>query len=261
MAFFAAINFASSQGVARVFLGVVLDYLTIAVVLAIIYMLFQLVTNGNGVGGLFGGGTDRQGGRDDDGSRKSGRKGKNSTDDGENNAPEDKSKDYPEWADGFGMVTVYVTDEDDNPVQGANVVVKHAKLPKMERKMYGYTGTNGTYGPKRIPAGQIMVKATHRNFFQYAITLAGSAALSASNPIIGGALLLGIPFLSTDRYVMKDWFILEKDKEEIFHVRLKRKKGQKDEAFRPFIVKVAHGVNKENQPAAERTLLDGEIQA
>ncbi len=233
MAFFAAINFASSQGVASVFLGIILDYLTLAVVLAIIYMLFQLVTSGNGIGGLFGGGKDGRGGRDDDGSGKSGRKGKNSTDGGENNAPEDKSKEYPEWTDGFGTVTVYVTDEDDTPIQGAYVVVKHAKLPKMERKMHGYTGTNGTYGPKRIPAGQIMVKATHRNFFQYAVaTVMGGRILG----ILGAAA--GIGWLSSDRYVMKDWFLLEKDKEEVFHVRLKRKKGQKDEGFEPKILSV-----------------------
>ena len=61
MAFFAAINFASTQGVARVFLGIILSYLTLAVVLAIIYMLFQLVTSGNGLGGLFGGGSGRTG--------------------------------------------------------------------------------------------------------------------------------------------------------------------------------------------------------
>jgi hypothetical protein len=208
-------------------LGAMLDYLSLLVVFVLIYMLFKLVAGDKSVGDLFG----RREGPDREGRR--GKDGGGTKDGGEQNGPEDTSKEYGDWADGFGTVTVLVTDEDDNKIQGAHVTIKHRKIPKMSKKMWGYTGTNGTFGPKRIPAGPIMVKATHRNWFQYAVSTVIGATLLGITGIAGALGILG-----TDRYVMKDWFILEKDAEEIFHIRLKRKKAQPDTGFEPKIVDI-----------------------
>jgi hypothetical protein len=95
-------------------LKVLLDWLSIAVILCIIYMLFQLVSGGK-LGKLFGGGDDD----DDDSSNNRRRSKKNNTDGGENNGPEDTSKDYPDWADGLGTVSDSGSlIEDDKPLQG-----------------------------------------------------------------------------------------------------------------------------------------------
>jgi hypothetical protein len=217
-------------------LGILIDYLTIAVFFVFIWMILQLFTGGEGLGKI----GDWFKGKDH--KNKNGTNGDDSegtSDGGKKNGPEDTSSEYGDWAEGFGTVTIVVYDEDDNPIQGANVTLKHRKLPKMHRKMNGYTGTNGTYGPKRIPAGQIMVKATHRNFLQYAITtLAGRALLGGSLLGVAAGAVAGVGWFGTDRYAMKDWFFLEKDKEETFVIRLKRKKGQKDTGFEPKIISV-----------------------
>lgn len=251
MAFFAPVEIAT-----RSILGVILDWLSVLVVFVLIYMLFRLFANGKGIGDLFNGWNGNN-----DGSGKSGRSGKSGKD-GTNNGPEDTSKDYPEWADGFGTVSVWVTDEDDNPIQGAIVELKHRKIPKMSKKMRGPTGAKGTYGPKRIPAGPVMVKAYHRNYLQLGIWTAGGALIGGAISFLGTSLsgigaLAGLSSFRGDRYYMKDWFILEKDKEEVFHIRLKRKNGQADHAFEPHIRDV---VLNESQPDGRaKSRLVGEV--
>lgn len=240
-------------------LGTMLDWLSIAVVFCIIYMLFRLATGGkgfSGLGNLFSG---------DDSNPRENRKDRpdapDTPDGGKGNGPESTKKEWPDWADGLGTVSVWVTDEDNNPIQGARVKIKHRKLKDMEKKMGGYTGTNGTYGPKEIPAGQIMVKATHRNFFQYAITLGLGGAGLLANPLIGGVMLLGSAIgtglLSSDRYAFKDWYFLKKDSEQTFHIRLKRKKGQRDHAFEPKIYDVI--LNDQNPKGERASRLRGKI--
>jgi hypothetical protein len=156
-------------------LKVLLDWLSIAVILCIIYMLFQLVSGGK-LGKLFGGGDDD----DDDSSNNRRRSKKNNTDGGENNGPEDTSKDYPDWADGLGKVSVWVTDEDDKPIKGAKVVVKHRKIPKMARRMSGITGSKGTYGPKKIPAG---LKKTKKRCSTYVCVKRKRNRITPTNPL------------------------------------------------------------------------------
>lgn len=227
-----------------IILQTLLDWLDFIIILTILYMIVQLFSGGKSTGffkNLFSGGSGDggDGGGDSWGRRKTRPEAPDTPDGGKGNGPEDLAKEYPAWADGFATVSVWVTDIDDNPISGAYVTIKHREIPGMEEKMNGYTGKNGTYGPKRVPAGPIMVKATHRGYLQYLITVSLGAGLAAMNPFIGGAAILGgLGLLRSNRYAMKDWYKLEKDTEQVFHIRLKRRKGQRDVAFEPKIVDV-----------------------
>jgi hypothetical protein len=232
-------------------LKVLLDWLSIAVILCIIYMLFQLVSGGK-LGKLFGGGDD-----DDDSSNNRRRSKKNNTDGGENNGPEDTSKDYPDWADGLGTMTIVVTDLDDKPLQGVKVVVKHRKIPKMARKCVGNTGSNGTYGPKKIPAGQIKVHAEKIGFVQVAINAGVGAAIGSLAGLAPLGAVAGLAASLSDRFIMKDWFMLEKDEKAVFHVRMRQKKAQPDHAYEPFIVEVVE--NESQADGSTRARLVGRI--
>ncbi len=242
---------AGAAVVAMDVLRVMLDWLNIALVITIIYMLFALVTGGEGLGGLgglFGGGDGDESDRRH--RRTSDRRG--TSDD--SSGPKDTSEEYPDWQDGFGTLSVWVTDLDDKGIQGARVVIKHRKLPGLKRKMQGPTGPNGTYGPARIPAGQIRVKVSHRHFIQY-VTAAFVGGVFAG--FLGA--LAGMGLLSTNRYVDKDWFFLEKDQEAVLHVRLKRRKGEKDHAFEPKIYPIV--LDDRDAKDAPASRLRGRIEA
>lgn len=235
------------EEITRLILGHVLYWSHFLLSLALIYSLFMLFLGGKGgvgekFGSLFGGGGSGSG---DGGSWWNPRKKKRR--DEEEAGPEDASDEAPKgWQGGFANVTVWVTDEDDNGIQGAFVTIKHQKLPRMSRKRRGRTGPDGTYGPKRIPAGGIMVKASKRNFIQVAVAAgAGKVLLGSILGPIGGAAA-GAGFMSTDRYVMKDWEIVEPDEDKLFQIRLHRKQGQKDHGFRPFIELILDTEDKES---------------
>lgn len=69
-------------------LAILLDYLSLAIVIVLIYMLFQLVTGGQGIGDIFKGGHSDRRGNEGNGGRGNGREGGNGRDEEERGRPQ-----------------------------------------------------------------------------------------------------------------------------------------------------------------------------
>ncbi len=128
---------------------VILDWLSVAIVLCIIYMLFALVTNGKGLGAL-GNLFKGRDGDDSDKSRKS-RDRDTSTDkkktkkkeEDEDDADEKERKKKKEYVDfeNLGQIRFLVRNRNDEPIEGARVVIYPSKAKIFFKKI----GKKGRY--------------------------------------------------------------------------------------------------------------------
>lgn len=157
-------------------LGVVLDYLSLAIIIAFFYVLFNLFSGGKGIGSLFNR-TPASSSDPDDGSRRTGGAPPRTTP--EPDAPGIEGDPNPEGGRPKGLdytqpvhVRVLVTNADDNPIPKAQVRIFALDKPMLQRALGistaerpihgGMTGPDGCY-PSRpsylvLGTGPIRIK-------------------------------------------------------------------------------------------------------
>lgn len=154
---------------AAAILGTLLQWLEVALVIGIIYQIINMFTGGN-LGDLFGGGdggsNDNRGNRDNRRDRNGNNVNDGQTDDGNDKAKKPKGLDN----ENPGLVRVYVTDIDTNPIEGATVTIRALDMPLWRRATGRHgrdyvvyrnkTGANGLCPPRtnlRIGSGPVRV--------------------------------------------------------------------------------------------------------
>ncbi len=145
-------EFATVQEAVLYILGIVMDWLSIFILLVLIYMLFKLVVGDKSIGELFGGKGDYP---DRESEKEKRRKKKREEEEADEEAktgkPSKKSKgldnEHP------GRIRILVTNADDNPINDAKVRVYALDMPLWRRALGRHTAEMMVYEDRTGPDG------------------------------------------------------------------------------------------------------------